>query len=80
MVVYRDDEKKKLMQSCDKDFTAIYKNNDYDDTINNDNSNIEFVDEQTLEFLNAAEKEILEKKTQENVVENDDDIIDIDEI
>ena len=79
LVVYRDDEKKKLMQSCDNDFTAIYKNNDYDDTINNDDSNVEFVDEQTLEFLNAAEKEILEKKTQENVVEEDNDI-DIDEI
>lgn len=79
LVVYREDEKKKLMQSCDKDFTVIYKNDEHN-SIPEENCPVDFIDQQTLEYLNAAEKEILEKKTQENVVQDDDDVIDIDEI
>jgi translation initiation factor 1A len=79
LVVYRDDEKKKLMQSCDTDFTAIYKNDEHNSTPD-ENCPVDFVDEQTQEYLDAAEKEILGKKTDETVTDNNDVIIDLDDI
>lgn len=77
LVVYRDDEKNKLMQSCDKDFSAIYKINHETNSTPEDNCPVEFVDEQTQEYLDAAEKEIMETNLQENCFDED---IDIDEI
>jgi translation initiation factor 1A len=65
LVVYREDEKKKLMQICDFNFTAICKNNETTNTIIEDDCSIQFVDSKTQEYLNAAEQNIREKK-QEN--------------
>jgi len=62
--VYRDDDKDKIMQRSNKDFTAILKLNDFNSVEENDSS-VVFVDEQTQSYLNAAENKVVEE-------ENDD--------
>ena len=81
LVVYREDEKKKLMQICDFDFTAICKNNEVTNTITDDNCSIQFVDSKTQEYLNAAEQNIQEKKQEKKNSDTlDDDVIEFDDI
>ena len=89
LIVYREDEKKKLMQICDYDFTAICKSNEVNTDVIDDNCSIQFVDSKTQEYLNAAEQNIQEKKQEkkssgtlvEDVVYDDNgDIIEFDDI
>ena len=77
--VYRDEDKKKLMQNCDKNFTELIKKdeNNNQTSVEENEDNIEFVDEQTLSYLNAADKEIQENTLQEGYFDDDIDIDDI---
>jgi translation initiation factor IF-1 len=77
--VYRDEDKKKLIQNCDKNFTELIKKTNGDDDVVEENSDIQFVDEQTQSYLNAAEQEIQDIKNGGEQVEEDDEI-DLDEI
>ena len=77
--VYREEDKKKLIQNCDKDFTELIKKTNVEDNDIEENCDIQFVDEQTQSYLNAAEQEIQDKKNGGELVEDDDEI-DFDEI